>query len=182
MKCSMVEIGLTVGLALFLAAFRLFHMPMGGEFSLAILPILVLALWRGIGPGMMAGLIFGLAHFVQDPFVVHPAQFILDYPLAHTALGIGGIFSKFTPSWKAIIPGVFLGACLDFLCHMFSGVIFINLFLPSIPENINWLGFSFPFNPWLYSFLYNASYMIPELVASMILGIPLLSALRKAIK
>ncbi|MCL5037198.1 MAG: energy-coupled thiamine transporter ThiT [Chloroflexi bacterium] len=178
MKRSIVEIGLTVALALVLAAVKIFHMPMGGEISLGILPILILSLWRGAAPGMTAGLLYGLAHYVQDPFIIHPVQFLLDYPVAHALLGLSGIFSRLTPPWKAVIPGMIFGVGLDFLCHLISGVVFFKTYMPEI----NWLGMSFPYNPWLYSFLYNISYILPELIASIILGIPLLSALRRAFR
>lgn len=180
MNRSLIEISITTALALVLAFFKTTHLPMGGECSLGILPILILSLWRGVMPGIIAGFLYGLLHFVQDPFIIHPIQFLLDYPLAHALLGLAGIFSKITATWKAVIPGMILGAGLDLVCHIISGVIFIKSFLPSIPQEINWLGLSFPFNPWLYSFLYNSSYVIPELLACIILGIPLLRILRRA--
>jgi thiamine transporter len=32
---------------------------------------------------MMTGGVYGLVQLVFDPFIVHPAQLVLDYPLAY---------------------------------------------------------------------------------------------------
>ena len=49
-----------------------------------------------------------------------------------------------------------MGILGRFLCHFVSGVIFFASFAPP--------GMS----PWLYSVIYNGSYLVPELVISVI--------------
>ena len=44
--------------------------------------------------GIIAALAYGILQFITGPYVVHPAQVLLDYPLAFGALGLSGFFSK----------------------------------------------------------------------------------------
>ena len=50
-----------------------------------MVPIFVLALRRGLVPGMIAGAVYGCVDLLIDPFVVHPVQLLLDYPVAYCA-------------------------------------------------------------------------------------------------
>ena len=88
---GIAEVGIAVALSLLLAFFNLPILPNGGQVSLDMLPIMLLALMRGSKRGISAGFVYGCLHSLQEPFVVHPLQFLLDYPLAYATLGLAGL-------------------------------------------------------------------------------------------
>ena len=131
----LVEIALTVALGAVLHFVRVWQMPAGGTVSLEMLPIFVLALRRGPLVGVAAGALLGLVDLGLEPFVVHWAQFLLDYPVAFALVGLSGVFA---PTWRAasrdgrmkrtalwILPlAVVTGALGRYVAHFISGVIF----------------------------------------------------------
>ncbi len=130
---------------------RIYTFPQGGSVTLgSMIPILLLGLRRGVKVGVTAGVIYGLIILYLEPFIYHPVQVLLDYPLAFGALGLAGFFKR--------IPavGVIAGIFGRFVCHFLSGVIFFASFAP--------VGVS----PLLYSALYNGSYLSVEFVISAI--------------
>jgi len=140
----LLEISLTLALAVVLGTLKLWQMPQGGSVSLGMLPIFVLALRRGPLVGTAAGALSGvLALIVEPPFIVHPIQFLLDYPLASAAVGLAGVTasvwhrsvtkSKGTGGryasvvrglYMAVIPGIALGSILRYVLHVISGVVY----------------------------------------------------------
>jgi thiamine transporter len=126
-------------------------MPQGGRVTLAaMVPIFFIAVRRGPRIGILAGIAFGLVVLVEEPFVYHPIQFLLDYPLAFGALGLAGFFRKLP------LIGVAVGIAGRFVCHFISGLVFFASYAPA------------GMDPALYSAIYNAWYLIPELVISEI--------------
>jgi len=178
-----VEIALTVALSavLNLPFFRI-RLPIniaGGTISLNMLPLFVLSLRRGVGPGMVAGAIYGMVDLLFDPFVVHPVQFLLDYPVAYSLCGLAGLGSKpwhdaFAHSsatradWVAV-PYLILGATARLASHWLSGLVFFSQNAPA-GQPI-----------WLYSLVYNASYVLPSLVMSALATLALLPVLERAV-
>ncbi|MBI2267481.1 MAG: energy-coupled thiamine transporter ThiT [Armatimonadetes bacterium] len=151
-----VEIGILVALALLLSQIKLLRMPQGGEASLEMVPLLFLALRRGAKVGFLVGLVYGPLKFVLEPVSLHPLQIILDYPLAFCGLGAAGFFAGISGAW-AKAAGTTLGVLLRFLCHTLSGAVFFAAFAPK------------GMNPWLYSSLYNASYLAPAFLVALFL-------------
>lgn len=151
---QLLEIALTVALAAVLSMYALWRMPQGGTVSLGMLPLLVLALRSGVGPGLVAGGLYGIVDMMIDPFPpVHWIQPILDYPVAYLLVGLAGVFSG--PVTRAlasdsryrafgfIAAGIALGALGRYLAHFTSGMVFFGEYAP-------------PGQPvWLYSALYN---------------------------
>ena len=137
----LVEIALSIALAAVLSMFTLWRMPQGGSVSLSMLPLFVLALRRGVGPGLAAGAIYGFVDLLVNPYVVHWAQLLLDYPVAYLFVGIAGISSRPLASAlgrrsaagtsAAIALGVLLGAIGRYAAHVASGVIFFSEFAPA---------------------------------------------------
>ncbi len=117
---KMIIVGaLCISLAFVLSYIRIVHMPQGGSITLAsMLPIMMFAYIYGTPRGLVVGLAYGALQMLQDPYIVHWAQAILDYGFAFMALALGGLFKK------SILPGVLLGGVLRYLCHVASGVIF----------------------------------------------------------
>ena len=116
-----------------------------------MIPILVFSLRRGALLGTLAGGMFGFIVLFQEPFIFHPIQVFLDYPLAFGLLGVAGLF-KSNP-----IVGVGVAILGRFFAHYLSGIIFFTQFAP---EGID---------PYLYSALYNGSYLSAEFIISGVL-------------
>jgi thiamine transporter len=176
---TLVEIALTIALSavLSLAAARLPINIAGGTISFAMLPILVLALRRGVLAGAIAGLGFGLIDYLIEPFFVAYAQVVLDYGVAFAALGLAGLGSNayknaLKVSSKAAfltaLPFIILGAAGRFVAAWLSGVIFFGANAPSGQP------------VWLYSIVYNLSYLLPSLVICVIGAAFVLPALEAA--
>lgn len=79
---------------------------------------------------------------------------LLDYPLAFGALGLAGFFNK--KKWGLQI-GYVIGVFGRFIFSTISGIVF---FASYAPEGMN---------PILYSLGYQASYLVPEAVITLII-------------
>ncbi len=87
----LAEAGIMVGLAMALWYLNIGQLPQGGSISLQMLPLLVFALRWGAGPGVVVGVAYGFLHSLQDMFMVHPLQYLLDYPIAFGLIGLAGL-------------------------------------------------------------------------------------------
>ncbi|HEX5912349.1 MAG TPA: energy-coupled thiamine transporter ThiT [Rubrobacter sp.] len=161
----LTEAALAVALSFVLGLIVLFKMPYGGSVSLEMIPLILLALRQGWKVGVVAGAVYGLLDLAIDPYVVHPVQFILDYPLAFGALGLAGLFK---PTVRGAILGTTVAVLARFACHFLSGVVF---FASVAPEG---------WNPYLYSAAYNAAYLAPSLGIALVVTVVLLKALESA--
>jgi thiamine transporter len=146
----LVEVALAAALAIVLSMIKPFTLPQGGSVSLEMIPVFYIAVRRGGVLGCVTGLLMGLGQLFFGAYIVHPVQLILDYPLAFTVLGVAG-FMRSTP-----LVGVLVGSFLRYSVHVLSGVIFFGQYAP---EGMNVLA---------YSSIYNASYMLPETVITLV--------------
>lgn len=147
----LAEMATSVALAYALSLIVPFRLPQGGSITaVSMVPILWFALRRGPKMGVSEGVVYGFVRTLRQPFIVHPIQFLLDYPLAFGALGLAGLFKKHP------IVGVTVGIAGRFVCHFLSGVIFFAAYAPA------------GMNAAVYSAVYNGSYLLVELVFSII--------------
>ncbi|SDL86586.1 energy-coupled thiamine transporter ThiT [Halarsenatibacter silvermanii] len=155
----MAEAAVAASLSTVLSFITLWRMPQGGSVNLEMLPILFVAFRHGGGAGIITGLIHGLLQLITGPYIVHPAQLILDYPLAYMMVGIAGILPVFSELGKIkfgrLLFALGLGGGGRLLSHILAGAIFFAEFAP---ENQN---------PWIYSFIYNLSHLLPALIISV---------------
>lgn len=162
---AMVTSAVLVALAIALNQIILFRMPQGGSITaFSMLPIVVCAYFYGVRRGMMAGMCVGLIDLIFNPYVIHPVQMFLDYPLAFGALAFAGLMRtrKF-----GLISGYVVGLFARYLCAVLSGIIFFGQYAPE------------GFNAVTWSIYYNITYLGVEGVLTVIvLCIP---AVRKAI-
>ncbi|MDP2401906.1 MAG: energy-coupled thiamine transporter ThiT, partial [Actinomycetota bacterium] len=137
----LVEMALCIALAAVLNALRIFHMPQGGTVSLVMLPIIVLAVRRGLVVGLVAGAAYGLVDLLIDPAIYYPLQVILDYPIAYGAVGVAGImhaaWNRATITgrgasavWTVLLPAVAIATALRYAAHVISGVVFFGQYAP----------------------------------------------------
>ncbi|MCM1988538.1 energy-coupled thiamine transporter ThiT [Oceanirhabdus seepicola] len=160
-------IGVVVALTFVLNLVVLFKMPQGGSVTLgSMVPILILALIYGPEVGFLAGFIFGLINLLVSPYIIHPIQVLFDYPLPFMMLGLAGFFriksSNYYIGVMYRLLGVTVAVLGRFVFHWLSGVIFFGQYAPE--------GTS----PYLYSFIYNGSYLLPEylICLALIIFIP----------
>jgi thiamine transporter len=172
----LAEAALSVVLAYALRLLAI-QFPFGGDISLAMLPLFVLALRRGLRAGILAGVVFGIVDYMIEPYFVHWAQVLLDYPVAYGLVGLAGLMHPLVVRAQragnrvgelaAIVAGVAIGGVARFAAHFLSGVIFFASNAPAGQP------------AWLYSAVYNAGYVFPSMVACAIaaaLLVPLLQA------
>jgi len=139
-----------VALGTVLSYIKIFSLPQGGSITAAsMVPILWFALRRGPKVGLLAATVYGLVQFALSPYIFHPAQVLLDYPVAFGLLGIAGFFQK------SPFIGVGLGILFRFFAHFLSGIIFFSSY---VPEGMN---------SAIYSAVYNGGYLLVELVISI---------------
>ena len=87
--------GVCVAMSFVLALIKFKPVQYGGSITLAsFVPVLVYAYVYGPTSGFMVGLIHGLLNFIESPYILTPATFILDYLLAFASIGIMGFFGK----------------------------------------------------------------------------------------
>ena len=148
----LAEMALMIALSFELYLLRPFTLPQGGEITFgAMIPVLLFSLRRGPKLGVLAGGILGIIVLTVEPFVYHPLQGLLDYPLAFGALGLAGLFKKY----PTIGVGIAIGG--RFLAHFLSGIIF---FAAYAPEGTH---------PAIYSAMYNGGFLGVEFIISGIL-------------
>lgn len=112
----------------------------------------------------MAGMCVGLIDLIFNPYVIHPIQMFLDYPLAFGALAFAGLMrtQKF-----GLITGYIVGLLGRYFCAVLSGIIFFGEYAPE------------GFNAVTWSIYYNITYLgVEGLLTLIILSIP---TVRKAI-
>jgi len=155
----LAEIAVMVALATVLSMIKIFQLPQGGSITLgSMIPILFVALRRGVKVGVLTGMIYGLVQLIIDGYigVYNPVSLLLDYPIAFGALGLAGFFRKLP------LVGVYAALTGRYLAHFVSGVVFFWMWAPE-----GW-------SPVLYSAIYNLSYILPEMaISAFILSIVL---------
>lgn len=146
---------LCIALSFVLSYIKLFHLPAGGSITPgSMIPIMLFAFIYGPVDGILAGLVYGLLEFIQEPFVVHWAQVLLDYPLAFGALGLAG-YVKNNFSLALVLGG--LGR---FFFSFLSGILFYA-------SDAKQAGMSV----FIYSIAYNGTYMLAEIAICVVISL-----------
>lgn len=92
---SIVYGAISIALSFALSYAKLFKLPQGGSVTFAsLLPLMVYCCMFGTRRGLVVCTIYGVLQALQDPFIIHPMQFLLDYPLAFGLIGVSGIFME----------------------------------------------------------------------------------------
>lgn len=124
---SIVYGAISIALSFALSYAKLFKLPQGGSVTFAsLLPLMVYCCMFGTRRGIVVCTIYGVLQALQDPFIIHPMQFLLDYPLAFGLIGVSGIFmEKGVFKEKKIVAfllGGIIAVVLRYACHVCSGV------------------------------------------------------------
>lgn len=169
----LTECAIMIALSCVLSVITIYSLPQGGSITaFCQVPIIVLSYRHGLKWGAFSGfvlsvfqMISGLSAFSYVKTIpAYIAVALLDYLLAFTVLGLGGMFrNKIKNQAMSIGIGAGVVSVLRLLCHFLSGVTV-------------WADYAEGFKSvWMYSLAYNGSYMGIE-TAITVLGVVLLSA------
>ena len=143
-----------VALATVLSLITLFSYPTGGSITpLSMLVICLPGFWFGPVVGICAATAYGLLQLLIDPYILFPAQLIMDYFLAFGVMGLSGLF---TNAKHGLIKGYFTAVLGRYFFASLSGFLFFAEYA--------WEGW----NPILYSFAYNATYIFTEAAITVV--------------
>ena len=151
-----------IAIAFVLSCIRLYRMPQGGSITPAsMLPLVLFMLACGPLQGFVVGCAFGLLKLVADPYIIHPVQMLLDYPLAYASMILGCLAALLPIQKRWQLPvAVLLAGVGRYIMAVLSGSIF---FAEYAGEQ----------NAWIYSLVYNISYIgVDVLVCMLVACIP----------
>lgn len=162
----LARIGIAIAIACVLQILRIYHFPMGGSITLGgMIPLLIISFIYGPEVGMLTGFVYGLLNLFLDPYILHPVQVLLDYPLPSIAIGLAGYFKD-----KPLL-GTFIAFLVKFICHFISGVVFFGQY-----------GADYGMNSYVYSLAVNGPMVGIEALICIILIriIPIKKIIRRA--
>ncbi len=162
-----------IAISFALSYLRIFKLPQGGSVTIAsLLPLMIFSYMFGVKKGIFAGFVYGILQAVQDPWIIHPAQFLLDYPIAFACIGAAGLFAnvkqleRFPQVQFAL--GAVLASVLRYLSHLLSGVFAFSEYA------YHWATEA-PMNPWVYSLAYN-SFVFADIAIAIAVGVIVFSS------
>jgi thiamine transporter len=162
LRC-LTEGAIFVALAQVLGYLKLFELPQGGSITVSMLPIFIFCARWGFGPGMLASFVFSLLQLLLDGAYAWGWQSMLgDYIVAFTVLGLAGLFHA---RRFGFFTGTIVGSMARFLVHYLVGVWVWGEYMPE-----TFFGMTMT-TPWFYSFLYNGSYMLIDMVICLVVGV-----------
>ena len=173
-----------------------FNFPFGGGITIAgMLPIILIAYFYGTRWGLLTAFVYSLVQLLlghatvaslflpveEGGMQLYAALLIclIDYILAYTALGLGGLFRSSKSHLKGLVLGCIVALMARYLCHIISGAIFYGLWAEWFftQENFYSIGgwildsFSGQGLALVYSVFYNGLYMIPEIIITVVAAI-----------
>lgn len=162
----LVESALMLALSTLLAEFAIIQFPFGGSVTIfSQVPMVVISYRYGIKWGAFTGLcmgviqmLFGMGNFAYvSGITAYLILIFADYIIAFGALGFGGMFKNIikNPVISIALGGAVVSV-IRFICHFISGVTIWGDYADGA-ESV-----------WKYSFTYNAGYMVPELIITVV--------------
>ncbi len=162
----LTESAIMLAFATILSMVKLVDLPYGGSITaFSMLPILLIAYRYGTGWGLFTAFAHSLLQLLLGMNALSYATsagaavaiILLDYVVAFLVLGLGGIFrGKLRSQGAALAAGAILTGALRYICHVISGCTV-------------WAGLSIPdSHALLYSLAYNATYMVPEILITVV--------------
>lgn len=186
---KVVVSGVLIALATVLSLVVIFKLPYGGSITLlSMLPVMILGYMYGIKWGILCGLVYGIVQAMLGASMSSAfagltgfnvvLMAILDYLVAFAVLGTAGMFKgKIKNDTVAFSLGAAAAGLLRLLAHFTSGFILWGPYAEWFfgAENMNnefgnyiLSNFSGTSLAMLYSAIYNGSYMIPEIIITVI--------------
>ena len=199
---SAMMLAIASALAFICGLIPFLHLPFGGGFTIAsMLPIVIVSYMYGVRWGLFTSFVYAVIQIMMDLMLgtggsVVMALFmpqsdgymgavagifilLIDYFIAYTVLGLGGIFrNRIKSKPLSLCLGAIVALSLRYLAHIVSGYIFYGAWA-------EWF-FSqegFAFGEWVlsamsgqilalfYSIVYNGLYMLPEIIVTAIAAV-----------
>ena len=153
-----------IALSAVLSLVKVYQLPLGGSITLlSMLPVAAISICYGIKTGLFVSILYACVQIALDlgslmGYGMTVATWVgclfFDYILAYGILGISGIFRKKGTIGMCI--GIALACVGRFFSHFISGAIVFAVWCPE-----GW-------NVYWYSVVYNGSYMLPELILTVV--------------
>ena len=199
---SAVMLALAAILAMVCALIPFLNLPFGGGFTVAsMLPIVIISYMYGVKWGLFTSAVYSVIQIVMDLYLgkgstimalfmpngedfmgygAAVAILIIDYLVAYSVLGFGGIFrNKIKNKALALALGAVFALSLRYVAHIISGFIFYGAWAEWFfsQENFYSIGgwildsFSGKGLALVYSVFYNGLYMIPEIIITAVAAV-----------
>ena len=162
---KLTEAGLMLALATILSLLKLFELPYGGSITFAsMLPVVIFSYRHGFKWGLLAAVANGLIQVLLGLNMLSYATsaaavvaiIFLDYLFAFTSCVLGAAFRRVNNGGTGLALGALCTCVIRYLFHAISGCTV-------------WAGLSIPTeDALLYSISYNATYMIPETIVTVV--------------
>lgn len=175
----LMEIAIFAAIALVLDQLSFKLWPQGGSISLVMVPIACMALRWGLQAGLTTGLIVGVLQMAFGAYILHWLQAAIDYGIAFTVVGFIALVRK--PVLAAIearqmkklagyiVLGTVIGGMLRYVAHSVAGAVFFAEYAGD--QNV-----------WLYTIVYNGTYMIPAIIFTAIVAVLLFTSAPRLIQ
>jgi len=161
----LTESAVMIALATVLSLITLVQLPQGGAITPAsMVPIILISLRYDVKWAMLTSLVYAGIQMIIGFYAPPTPNFfnfllvvLLDYVVAFGVLGLAGSIGRVLKKPIAQIlfgAGIVIG--MRFLCHFASGILIWSSYAPEGQP------------VWLYSLLYNGSYMLGEIIVSLI--------------
>ena len=200
---SAMMLAMATVLALVCAYIPFLNLPFGGGFTIAsMLPIIIVSYMYGLKWGFFVSFTYSCIQMIMDlvlgrgstiialftpssedymGLVAAVAILVIDYLVAYTALGLGGVFrNRIKSKTVAIVLGVLVALGARYVCHIASGYIFYGAWAEWFftQEGFYRIGhlvldaFDGKMLSLVYSVFYNGLFMVPEMVITAIVSVP----------
>lgn len=161
---QLVFCAMSIALASVTSMMKVYEFPFGGSVTLfSMLFICLPGYFYGLAAGLLSAAAYGVLQFLLDPYILFPAQVLVDYLLAFGALGLSGVFSK---SKNGLLKGYMAGILGRYVFAVISGWIFFGEYA--------WEGWG----ALSYSLVYNGAYIFTE--GAITIAVLLIPAVAKA--
>ena len=172
----MGEASIMLALATILSLIKIWQMPLGGSITcVSMLPICIISYRHGMKWGFLTSFVYSLIQLFLGITMsgllgwgltasMLIGCILFDYIVPYSVIGISGIFrNKGRIGWYA---GMVLAFMLRLMSHFVSGYVIFKNF-----EQWQLFGRTIVNSPILYSICYNAFYLLPELIITLIVTV-----------
>lgn len=176
------------------------NLPFGGTITIAsTLPVIAVSYMYGLKWGFGSAFVYSLIQIAVGTktvaalftpaddgsvaFGVAVGVIFIDYILAFTCLGFGGIYGKMKSKKSALVLGSVTALALCYFFHYLSGALYYGawaewFFTDTVLADLSiskyiMQNFSGAGLASIYSLVYNGCYMIPEIVITAIVAVPI---------
>lgn len=186
---KLVTCAMLIAIATVLTFAVIYKSPFDGSVTvLSMLPIVLIGYLYGVKWGFGSALVFGVLKVIVSMgsvaklFMPDSDQAwwkaliicLLDYVLAYTVLGVASLFRKIGKPSAALGIGAFVATTCRYIVHVISGAIFYGSYADWFFGELGETGtyvlekYSGASLSIVYSLIYNAIYMIPEIVMTTV--------------